>query len=97
MFHGVGSARAEDVHRGRYGMSLIFILPALQGVWNKSRKLIDAQKKHVILKSVHPSPLSASRGWFGCGHFAKANAWLEERYGPGGGVDWASLGAGDEK
>ncbi|KAL7423903.1 uracil DNA glycosylase [Cryptotrichosporon argae] len=50
-------------------------------------------KKHCILKSAHPSPLSASRGFFGNGHFNKANAWLEERYGVGGGIDWKALGA----
>lgn len=32
--------------------------------------------KHCVLTSVHPSPLSAYRGFFGCGHFSKANAWL---------------------
>lgn len=32
--------------------------------------------KHLILKSVHPSPLSASRGWFGSKHFSKANNYL---------------------
>lgn len=44
--------------------------------------------KHLVLKSVHPSPLSASRGFFDCGHFKKANAWLRERYGPEGEIDW---------
>lgn len=35
-------------------------------------------KKHLVLKSVHPSPLSANRGgWFGNKHFSKANAYLE--------------------
>ena len=49
------------------------------------------QKKHLILTSAHPSPLAASRGFFGNGHFKKANALLEERYGLGGGIDWAAL------
>ncbi|KAK1923015.1 putative uracil DNA N-glycosylase [Papiliotrema laurentii] len=49
-------------------------------------------KKHLVLSSAHPSPLAASRGFFGNGHFKKANAWLEERYGPQGGIDWESLG-----
>ncbi|KAK5108631.1 hypothetical protein LTR62_008122 [Meristemomyces frigidus] len=44
--------------------------------------------KHLVLKSVHPSPLSAARGWFECGHFGKANEWLVGRYGEGGGIDW---------
>lgn len=35
--------------------------------------------KHLILKTVHPSPLSASRGFFGCSHFSKCNSWLREK------------------
>ena len=34
--------------------------------------------KHFVLKTVHPSPLSAHRGWFGCRHFSKANTFLEQ-------------------
>lgn len=34
--------------------------------------------QHLVLRSVHPSPLSASRGWFGSEHFKKANKWLEK-------------------
>lgn len=43
---------------------------------NKER-LID-NKKHLILKALHPSPLSAYNGFFGCKHFSKANAFLKE-------------------
>ena len=32
--------------------------------------------KHLVLKAPHPSPLSASRGFFGCGHFARCNEFL---------------------
>ena len=39
--------------------------------------LIDTSK-HFILKSVHPSPLSASRGFFGCKHFSKTNELLTQ-------------------
>ena len=38
--------------------------------------LIDT-KKHLVLESVHPSPLSAYNGFFGCGHFVKANEYLK--------------------
>jgi uracil-DNA glycosylase len=31
---------------------------------------------HLILEAPHPSPLSAYRGFFGCRHFGKANAFL---------------------
>ena len=34
------------------------------------------KSKHFVLETVHPSPLSASRGFFGCGHFKKANEIL---------------------
>ena len=37
---------------------------------------IDA-KKHLVLKSVHPSPLSAFGGFFGCNHFKKTNEFLK--------------------
>ncbi len=39
-------------------------------------KYIDTTK-HVVLKTSHPSPLSVSRGFKGCGHFSKANEILE--------------------
>ncbi|MCQ2415777.1 MAG: uracil-DNA glycosylase [Lachnospiraceae bacterium] len=32
--------------------------------------------KHLVLKCAHPSPLSASRGFFGCGHFVTCNEFL---------------------
>ena len=38
------------------------------------RELIDP--RHTILTAPHPSPLSAHRGYFGCGHFSKTNAAL---------------------
>ena len=34
--------------------------------------------KHLVLTAPHPSPLSASRGFFGCRHFSAANRFLEE-------------------
>lgn len=48
-------------------------------LWGKNAcskaKLID-QRKHSVLMSVHPSPLSAYRGFFGCQHFSKTNEIL---------------------
>jgi uracil-DNA glycosylase len=41
----------------------------------KKSDLIDSQK-HLILKAPHPSPLSAHRGFLGCGHFSSANEYL---------------------
>ncbi|KAI1209732.1 uracil-DNA glycosylase [Annulohypoxylon truncatum] len=45
-------------------------------------------KRHLVLKSVHPSPLSASRGFFDCGHFKATNEWLALRYGESEVIDW---------
>jgi uracil-DNA glycosylase len=42
----------------------------------KKADLIDSTK-HLVLTAPHPSPLSAYRGFLGCGHFSKANAYLE--------------------
>jgi len=44
----------------------------------KKISLIDG-KKHCILKGPHPSPLSASKGFFGCKHFSQCNAYLEKK------------------
>lgn len=35
------------------------------------------RRRHLVLTAPHPSPLSAHRGFFGCRHFSKANAYLE--------------------
>ena len=42
----------------------------------KKKALID-ESNHVVLESVHPSPLSAYRGFLGCGHFNKINEQLK--------------------
>ena len=44
----------------------------------KKKKLINGSKHHV-LESVHPSPLSASKGFFTCGHFSMINELLRKR------------------
>ena len=40
-------------------------------------KYID-RRKHLVLQAVHPSPLSAYRGFIGCGHVSKANNYLQQ-------------------
>ncbi len=44
----------------------------------EKRELIDS-KKHLILEAAHPSPFSATTGFFGCGHFKKTNEYLAAR------------------
>lgn len=53
--------------------NLVFILWGNYAIAKEN--LID-HEKHLILKTVHPSPLSASRGFFGCHHFSKTNEYL---------------------
>ena len=43
----------------------------------KKAAFVDTER-HLVLKSVHPSPLSAHNGFLGCRHFSKANAYLAE-------------------
>ena len=44
------------------------------------------RRRHLVLESAHPSPLSAHRGFLGCGHFSRTNAWLREHGRPE--IDW---------
>lgn len=47
------------------------------------------RSKHLVLESVHPSPLSAHRGFLGNGHFKKANDYLERHDRPP--IDWLAV------
>ncbi len=52
----------------------------------KKAEFVDTSR-HLVLKAPHPSPLSAHSGFFGCGHFSKANEFLTSKgLEP---VDWA--------
>ena len=54
--------------------SLVFML---WGNFAKAKAALIDGKRHLVLEAPHPSPLSAYRGFFGCGHFSRANAYLE--------------------
>jgi uracil-DNA glycosylase len=54
---------------------VVFIL---WGSYARSKKEFITNKKHLIIESVHPSPLSASRGFFGSKPFSKANEFLKK-------------------
>lgn len=49
----------------------------LWGADAKSKQMFINNPNHLILKSAHPSPLSAYNGFFGCRHFSKANEFLK--------------------
>ncbi|OWF48535.1 Uracil-DNA glycosylase [Mizuhopecten yessoensis] len=55
---------------------LVFIL---WGSYAQKKGCFIDKKKHCVLQGVHPSPLSAHRGFFGCKHFSKCNSYLEEK------------------
>ncbi len=50
----------------------------LWGANARSKAKLITDPRHLILQCAHPSPLSAHNGFFGCGHFAKANEFLQK-------------------
>ena len=56
--------------------NLVFLL---WGAYAQNKGASIDESKHLVLKTVHPSPLSASRGFFGCSHFSRCNQWLAAR------------------
>ena len=64
---------ARELNEGRE--NLVFLLWGAYAM--KKGEMID-RERHLVLTAPHPSPLSAHRGFFGCRHFSKANAWLEQ-------------------
>jgi len=59
----------------------------LWGSYAQKKAAFVDQSRHLVLKAPHPSPLSAHSGFFGCRHFSKANAFLQNRSLPP--IDWA--------
>ena len=72
-WEGFTDCVVDKLNRERDG--LVFLL---WGSYAQAKgKLIDG-KRHLVLKAPHPSPLSAHRGFIGCGHFSMINKWLSE-------------------
>jgi uracil-DNA glycosylase len=56
--------------------------PVVYLLWGnnaKSKRGLITNEGHLVLTAAHPSPLSANRGFFGCRHFSKANAFLQSK------------------
>ncbi len=63
--------------------NIVFLL---WGSYAQKKGAIIDRKKHLVLTASHPSPLSAHRGFLGCGHFRAANDYLESNgFSP---IDW---------
>ena len=58
---------------------LVFIL---WGSYAKKKEVLIPNERHLILTAPHPSPYSATSGFFGCKHFSKANAYLQKHNKP---------------
>lgn len=64
----------DTLNREREG--LVFLL---WGSYAQKKGAVIDTGRHRVLKAPHPSPLSAHRGFLGCGHFSKANEYLARR------------------
>ena len=64
----------EVISRDREGV--VFLL---WGGYAQRKGLLIDRARHCVLQAPHPSPLSAYRGFFGCGHFSMANDYLQGR------------------
>lgn len=81
-WEGFTDAAIDALNREREG--IVFLLWGSYA--QRKGQLIDT-RKHCVLKSVHPSPLSAHRGFLGCGHFSATNRYLEAHGQPP--IDWS--------
>ena len=70
-------------HLNREREGLVFLLWGSHA--QKKGARVDTSR-HLVLRAPHPSPLSAHRGFLGCRHFSKTNAWLQSRGVPA--IDW---------
>ena len=71
----------DVLNREREG--LVFLL---WGSYAQAKGRVIDPQRHRVLKAPHPSPLSAHRGFLGCGHFSAANDYLRRR--GLGAIDW---------
>ena len=65
------------------GQPMVFLL---WGSYAQKKGQVIDTTRHLVLRSPHPSPLSARRGFFGCRHFSAANEWLAAQQ--RGTIDW---------
>ena len=63
----------DHLNREREGLAFL-----LWGSYAQAKGALIDPRRHRVLKAPHPSPLSAHRGFIGCGHFSKSNQWLTE-------------------
>ena len=72
----------DVLNREREG--LVFLL---WGSYAQAKGRVIDPRRHRVLRTTHPSPLSAHRGFLGCGHFSAANDYLVRQ--GAGAIDWS--------
>ncbi|WP_316929894.1 uracil-DNA glycosylase [Sphingobacterium sp. T2] len=72
-----GWERFTDEIIAKVSSELEHVVFLLWGSYAQQKAVLIDASKHLVLKTVHPSPLSVYRGFFGCRHFSKANAYLQ--------------------
>ncbi len=70
-WEGFTDAVVDSLNREREG--LVFLL---WGSYAQAKGKLINKTRHRVLSAPHPSPLSAHRGFIGCGHFGQANHYL---------------------
>jgi len=63
----------DVLNREREGLAFL-----LWGSYAQAKGRVIDTSRHRVFKTSHPSPLSAHRGFIGCGHFSAVNAWLRQ-------------------
>jgi uracil-DNA glycosylase len=81
-WEGFTDAAIAALNHEREG--LVFLL---WGAFAQRKGALIDRQRHCVLSTVHPSPLSAHRGFIGCGHFSAANRYLQARGEPP--IDWS--------
>ena len=87
---GRGWERFTDAAMARLSEKRTGLVFLLWGSFAQQKEaLIAKDRDHLILKAPHPSPFSAHKGFFGCRHFSRTNAFLSE-HGEGP-IDWSLI------
>ena len=71
----------ENISKHKSGV--VFLL---WGRYAQAKEALIDGNRHLVLKSAHPSPLSAYNGFYGCKHFSRTNEYLEQQ--GKSGIDW---------
>ncbi|MDE1897703.1 MAG: uracil-DNA glycosylase [Xanthomonadaceae bacterium] len=81
-WEGFTDAVVDALNRRREGV--VFLL---WGSYAQAKGRLIDPRRHAVLKAPHPSPLSAHRGFIGCGHFSACNRYLDQQ--GAAPIDWS--------